>query len=231
MLHFTADTHYWHKNILSYCGRTKFMTKAEELDYRANPGGKIRISTTSIELMNNELIDLTNKYVQPDDILIHNGDFCFGDISQMRAIRRRIPCSRLYLVIGNHDKEIVYNLEPPPWKDRSLSMFKIPPIGKISGVFDAVFARTELNYQGETLSLNHYAQVVWNKSHHGASHLYGHSHASLEPWMNVHLPASKTIDIGVDNIYRLYGEYRPVSFDEFYQRFSTYKTIAVDHHR
>ena len=66
---------------------------------------------------------------------------------------------------------------------------------------------------------------VWNKSHHGAYHLYGHSHDSMEDkeW-------GKSMDVGVDSAFRILGEYRPFSFDEIKGILDKRELYTIDHH-
>jgi hypothetical protein len=44
--------------------------------------------------------------------------------------------------------------------------------------------------------------------------LYGHAHGSAEEWMDFYMPGRLSMDVGVDNAYRVLGEYRPFSFPE-----------------
>ena len=77
---FTSDTHFGHKNILEY-----------EKDARP---------FSSVEEMNERLIDNWNSVVGSSDIIYHLGDFCFGknnlDIAKRLNGKKR-------LVLGNHD--------------------------------------------------------------------------------------------------------------------------------
>ena len=54
-LWFTSDTHFGHENIIKYCKRP----------------------FKSLEHMNMEIIRRWNERVQPDDMVIFAGDFCF----------------------------------------------------------------------------------------------------------------------------------------------------------
>ena len=56
--------------------------------------------------------------------------------------------------------------------------------------------------------------ATWDGSHQGVWHLYGHSHAAAEPWADAHMAGRRSLDVGIDNAYRLLGEYRPWSFEE-----------------
>ena len=62
----------------------------------------------------------------------------------------------------------------------------------------------EIKVDGQHIVLLHYGMRVWPRSHHGAIHLYGHSHGNL-PGDN------QSVDVGVD-----YPEWamRPVSLPE-----------------
>lgn len=77
---FTSDTHFFHKNILEY-------------EKEARP-------FSTVEEMNECLINRWNSCVNSKDIVYHLGDFCFGraniDIaSRLNGTKR--------LVMGNHD--------------------------------------------------------------------------------------------------------------------------------
>jgi calcineurin-like phosphoesterase family protein len=59
---------------------------------------------------------------------------------------------------------------------------------------------------GIFLVLCHYALRVWDRSHHGAIHLYGHSHGNLPG-------DSQSCDVGVDC-----WDFYPVNLDEILER-------------
>ena len=77
---FTSDHHFGHKNILEY-----------EKDARP---------FTTIEEMNETLIERWNDVVAPKDIVYHLGDFAFGK-SNIKIAERLYGKKRL--VMGNHD--------------------------------------------------------------------------------------------------------------------------------
>ena len=62
---------------------------------------------------------------------------------------------------------------------------------------------------------------VWDKSHHGAWHLYGHSHGSLPDD-----PNSLSFDIGC-NIH----DYYPLEFEDVRKIMSTKTFKPIDHHK
>lgn len=88
--------------------------------------------------------------------------------------------------------------------------------------------------------LSHYSHEVWPKSHHGAWHLYGHSHNSLKAREN-----ALSMDVGVDAVAArlakipqgmrrpkdlLPQNYRPTSFDEVAEEIATRRWEPIDHH-
>ena len=77
----------------------------------------------------------------------------------------------------------------------------------------------------QTFFMSHYAHRVWNRSHMGVIHCYGHSHSSLEdkPW-------GKSMDVGIDNSYKLLGEYRPFSIEEIISLMDKREVKLVDNH-
>lgn len=91
--------------------------------------------------------------------------------------------------------------------------------------FDWIRDMAEINVNGQHIVLCHYAMRVWNKSHRGSWHLYGHSHNSLETevW-------GRSMDVGVDSAKVILGDYRPFSFDEISRILSKREFKGVDHH-
>jgi calcineurin-like phosphoesterase family protein len=59
-------------------------------------------------------------------------------------------------------------------------------------------------YKNQEFFMSHYAHRVWNKSHHGTIHLYGHSHGSLPDD-----PHARSMDVGVDA-----NNYTPVAYEQ-----------------
>lgn len=123
----------------------------------------------SVEEMDEALVANWNAVVGPDDEVWHLGDFAGRNADMAAGYRARLN-GRIHLIWGNHDSE----------KVRAL------PIWASSGPY------AEISLPGRRLVLFHYALRVWNRSRHGAVHLYGHSHGAL--------PGDRqSCDIGVDN--------------------------------
>ena len=155
----------------------------------------------SVHEMNKCLTETINKYVKPEDTLFFLGDFCFGGHKNTPAYRHSIQCQTIHLCKGNHDHHI----------------------DQYSGLFASVQDVKDLNYTPHTIFMSHYAHRVWQGSHKGWIHLYGHSHDSIPDH-------GKSMDVGVDVAYRMFGEYRPFSIDEIFQIMNKKQIAFDDHH-
>lgn len=78
----TSDTHFNHANICAYSGRP----------------------FASIGQMNEALIAYWNSVVEPNDIVIHMGDFAMGDRSLIPDILFRLN-GHITMIAGNHDNK------------------------------------------------------------------------------------------------------------------------------
>lgn len=157
----------------------------------------------SVTEMNETIIQTVNQYVKWDDTLWFLGDLCFGDHRLTPRWRERINCRTIHWIKGNHDKH--------------------------ADEYPAAFESIQDYWQGKLdnheFVLCHYAFRVWRGSHKGFYHCYGHSHASLE-----HSPNGKSMDVGIDNAYKMFGEYRPFSLDEVVSILNKREVAFHDHH-
>jgi len=77
---FTADTHFWHKNIIKYCDRP----------------------FESSEEMNEKLIENWNNIVSKNDIIYNLGDIAFCGTTKLEELLKRLN-GNIILIPGNHD--------------------------------------------------------------------------------------------------------------------------------
>lgn len=153
---------------------------------------------TNVTYMNEWLIHLWNLRVRKDDHIWFGGDLAMGRRADAQDIFGRLNGHK-HLVRGNHDNKVIEKLG---WES----------------VHDIVQVRS-----GDALFvICHYPFEVWDRAHHGAIHLHGHSHGNLKTFL------PRRFDIGVDGI----GWQGPVSPQQIIEMAKrpehTYKPI--DHH-
>ncbi len=208
---FISDIHALHGNIIKYCNRNIYLSDYDRSNYESNGadwtsewGRSYRVSQESTETMTKSLIDNINYRVAENDILLELGDFAFAHESKYystcKRVRDSIVCRNMYHIWGNHDTEDHFN--------------RGEFIKGINDLFVDCFDLVRIVVNGQPIVLCHFFNAVWEKSHRGSWHLYGHSHSGIEKWADSIMPGRKAMDVGVDNIYKLFGEYRPISFEE-----------------
>jgi calcineurin-like phosphoesterase family protein len=230
---FTSDTHGYHKNIAK--GSSKWPENTGQRDFE-----------NEFE-MTNHLIKRINAFVKPNDYLFHNGDVTFGGRNRLFEFLNKINCNNIYVTPGNHDHHITNN---------ALINCKLAEITNYAArtgldiefrnysheydtvdvpaqqLFRHVSPYMEISVEKQMIVLCHYAMRVWNLCHRGSWMLYGHSHGSLDypSAQNPYELYFKTMDVGVDSIYSLFGEYRPINFFEVKAIMDNKKVNTIDHH-
>ena len=141
-----------------------------------------------------------NRLVEPNDSVYHLGDFSFHKTEKSVQIAKRLQGQK-FLIFGNHDKRLR--------KER-----------EFCSQFVWCKDLAQIKIDSTALTLCHYAMLTWNRSHHGAWQLHGHSHGSLP--VDVH---SLRQDVGVD-----VWDYRPVSYEELAGVMAKREYKPIDHH-
>lgn len=157
----------------------------------------------SIDEMDAVLVANWNAVVRKGDNVFHLGDFAWRDAEKYRDKLN----GNIHLIIGNHEKAAEKIKHRFIWV-KDVHMVKVGD---------------------QRIWLSHYSHEVWPKSHHGAWHLYGHSHNSLPVHMN-----RRSLDVGVDavagRLNRLPQDYRPMRLDEIAAQMATRVWEPIDHH-
>ena len=185
MEHFTSDLHFHHENILNFCPRP----------------------FSSVEEMNEALIQQWNEQVKPKDTVFHLGDFCFGKdkAENIEKIVKRLN-GKIEFILGNHDQESHFeNLLARFCNVRFVGHFKIISVNK------------------KKITLCHYPMMLWKNSHHGSWSLHGHCHSSLEH-------PGRGLDVGYDNSIKVLGEYRFFNYGDLENYFKDREPWCPDHH-
>jgi calcineurin-like phosphoesterase family protein len=156
MKFYTADLHLDHANIINLSHRP----------------------FSTIDEMNQSLIDKWNKKVT-------NGDevYVLGDFSWANGIRTNEFLNQLngliYLIKGNHD----YFLD-----DKNFNKSKFAWIRDYAMIKD----------EGYNIALFHYPVAVWDKQHHGSLHFYGHVHNNVDTQHPLLYALHNAYNVGVD---------------------------------
>ena len=132
-------------------------------------------------------------------VTLHAGDMFWNSLTQKEAedILYQLNGSHAFLY-GNHDEL----MEESPWL-RSQFLF-CKGENKVGGAHI-------INHQNKKLLVSHFAHRVWERSHKGSYHVYGHSHQELPP-------SGFSFDIGVEG-----HDYRPWALEEIWDRMGTLK--------
>lgn len=175
----TSDTHYAHVNI---CRSTT--------NWRT-PEGNIPLEKTrdfsSLDRMNDTIVNNINNVVGYDDVLIHVGDWSFAGFDNIALFRNRLVCQEIHLVLGNHDHHIDKN-KSDCWD-----------------LFTTVSDHLRLTHKKRTFEIFHYPIVSWADMGRGTFHLHGHTHLSLDKRFGV----GRRMDIGIDG----HPEFRPYDLE------------------
>ena len=147
--------------------------------------------------MDEHIITLQNEIVDSKDNFYFLGDFCF-DRRRTEWYLSRLK-GNLFFIKGNHDKHDTIKL--------------YQKYGRYLG------EQTKIKIDNTDIVLNHFGMRVWDKSHHGAWHLYGHSHGSLPP-------IGKSLDVGC-----MLWNYKPLEFEDLKTIFDSKFIHEVDHHK
>ena len=176
---FTSDTHFGHENIINFCKRP----------------------FSSVEEMDQKLIENWNKVVKPSDYIFHLGDFCFKGSQYWDKILDQLNGHK-FLVLGNHDLK---NLKDGP-------MIK----------FDWIGMQAYIIIGGRSIFLNHFPFLCYGGSYRDIDNavysFHGHTHLSSNSMSGKDIIRLKMcfptqFDVGVDA-----NNFTPISFNDIDNR-------------
>lgn len=253
-VYFTSDWHLFHANIAKFSQRVAFMNEDERDAIWAARGQessdlrKLKVCEESVHRMNQAIIDNINRVVGRGDTLWVLGDVILGSFdprvtyNQLREVRDKINCQNINMIWGNHDKPLQW------WRGRNKALSR----DQFFEIFNKVDSQTRIKVRDQHIVLNHYAMCVWDGSHRGAWHLYGHSHSNFEHWRVQILSGARQFDVGIDakalvqwyerggdlsgdpkpgeDIPKPAESYAPWSFDEIKEIMDRRSGLWLDHH-
>lgn len=159
------------------------------------------------------LVSMVNDRAQPEDIVFHLGDLSLNcDAEKLTAFMKRIRCRHFLSLWGNHYSPsrsmmqaetlalgerpslpwMVYAQEVFPWRLRAS-----PNLVLMGDAIHAVVDNTPVH-------MSHYPHAVWDRAHHGAYHLCGHSHGGFDG-SHPETGTARILDVGVDARFDLWS--------------------------
>lgn len=208
-IYFTSDLHYDHLNI---CSAT---TKWKGAD-------NVTRKFTSIDEMNNTIVNNINNIVNENDILICLGDWSFNGIDNISLFRNRLLTKTIYLIPGNHDTHIINNKNNT--RNNFTDIWEQITVLNIKQPISTGNKNTTM-YKKFNLVLSHYPQCSWIDMNQGFYHLHGHVHLPA----NNKLGQGKSLDVGVDG-----NNYKPYTLNDIDNLLSNQpiKSLSLpqDHH-
>jgi calcineurin-like phosphoesterase family protein len=168
--------------------------------------------------MHQAIIDNWNSVVGEEDTAFYLGDLfykCRWELAKEIVDQMN---GKMYHIMGNHD--------------RYQDIKRIGRFEKIYGDDTALGGATinvedvDANRGWQTIVMCHYMIFQWNKAHYSAWHLHGHSHQSIAKNEEFNwLYDRKVLDVGING-----WDYRPLSYQQIKDIFTTKQIKSVDHH-
>jgi calcineurin-like phosphoesterase family protein len=159
----------------------------------------------SVEEMNDTILNNWNSQVKPGDNVYILGDISFGHHEETEEFIKKLN-GNLFLVRGNHDRILRGPLTQYFEWVRDLAEILIPD--------------NEHPHEKQKIILCHYAMKVWNQSHFGSWHCYGHSHGTMPDD-----PNSLSMDVGMDC-----NNFFPFSYEQIKERMKLKTFKPLDRH-
>lgn len=161
----------------------------------------------NIGYMDSHIIAEAISVLREGDNFYYLGDFCFNKAKISEYLETlSLTGANLFFIKGNHDYSDTVKL--------------YEKYGTYLGE-----KYSKLVIDDKQVVLDHFANRLWDRSHHGSYHLYGHSHDGLErtPW-------GRSMDCGIMTSYRINGNWQPFSWEQIDKILSKREIKLLDHH-
>lgn len=170
----TSDTHFGHKNIITYCDRP----------------------FASVEEMDEGMVDRWNAVVRPEDSVYHYGDVAMGKISTSILHVARLNGNK-FLIPGNHDtcwpgNKKVRTSDKHMYEDVGFTILNPTEhrvIGETETSHGRVVRMCHFPYEGDSHDGDRFTE--WRPKNDGLWIIHGHVH---EKWK----VKNKQLNVGVD---------------------------------
>jgi calcineurin-like phosphoesterase family protein len=156
----------------------------------------------TIDEHDEHIIWTAEQMLNEGDNFYYLGDFGFAkkNVMEKFIVRLASTGANLFFVKGNHDKS------------DTIALYQ--KYGTYLG------QQVMININGQDIVLNHFKLAIWEKSHRGAWHLYGHSHGDAEWWK-----IGKSMDVAI-NVH----DYKLLEFEDIKTIMDSREMHKVDHH-
>lgn len=187
MVYLRYVTHFYHKNI------TRGVSNWDNIENSTR-------DFNTIEEMTDSIVKGINSCVKEDDILFHLGDWSFGGIDKILEARKRINCTNIYLIAGNHDLHIIQR-----------KLITLANKNKLAAnlLFDYKGTSDLIQIDNTLIYMSHFPteDVRFDKK---SIHLHGHKHGTI----NEANETTKRLDVGIDSYFKMFGKYQPFNWQE-----------------
>lgn len=203
MIYFTSDTHFWHYNIIEFCDRPV-------------AGRKAMSREEACTAMNDLLIRRWNEKITDNDQVYFLGDFAFCGTTKALEILKQLRGTKFW-IRGNHD----YGLCKKPEVAQHFMWIRDCYTLRVHDSYQVDGTDEEQQYH-QPIVLCHFPILSWDGLAHGAWHLHGHCHGSIDNTWN---RAGLRMDVGVDtnNLF-------PYSYTDVKNKMALRTVAPVDYH-
>lgn len=159
----------------------------------------------STDAMHIGMTDIWNRVVDPEDEVYIVGDVALLKTSQIDECNYILSTlhGTKFLIKGNHDGEKL-----------------LKKIGhNFIWVKDRYIVKEQDGDTKQSLFLDHYPMLTWDRAHHNIWQLHGHCHGSLM------VELSTRLDVGWD-VWE-----RPITFQDIKEAMKDREYVMVDHHK
>ena len=162
------------------------------------------------------IADIWNSTVKPGDTVYSFGDFMFtSKVEQIIDYIAQRSGTQRYIT-GNH-------CNSKAWAHIRKTRGTDPRLGSVALVDKLSRFHLPIGQEKQMFHVGHFPMAVWEDQHKGTWHLHGHCHGSYQG-------VGKSLDVGLDMAYKLYGEHRFFSLDDVIEFMSTREVVSNDYH-
>jgi calcineurin-like phosphoesterase family protein len=157
----------------------------------------------NIDEMNVTIVEKWNSIVTNNDTVYHLGDFTLGDIRHFTKWVSQLN-GNIKILPGSHDHL---------WLKDFVESDKVQVVMPLVSV---EFHEIMMGEYPQVIVLCHYSMQVWDRSHYGSWHLFGHSHGTLKG-------IGLSFDVGVDCT-----EFAPIPLEVIASKMAQLTPLAND---